>query len=79
MPREDVVEVLDSSECHLHYYDFRHSLADFIFIFIFDTQKNEFPINLGTFKINYFLPKLLESYSIGGIIVNVKRETPCGG
>ena len=29
----------------------------------FDTQQNEFPINLGTFKIHYFLPKLLESYS----------------
>ena len=29
-----------------------------------DTQPNEFPMYLDTFQINYFLPKLLESYDI---------------
>ena len=31
------------------------------FLYLFDTQRNEFPINLGSFQINYFLPKLVES------------------
>jgi hypothetical protein len=44
----------------LHYYDFRHSLN--VDSFSLDTQQNEFPKNLGTFKTRYFLPKLLESY-----------------
>ena len=33
-------------------------------LFFWDTQWNEFPINLGTFKIDYFMPKLLESYGM---------------
>ena len=33
-----------------------------LFLSFLDTQRNEFPINLGTLKIHYFLPKLLESY-----------------
>ena len=61
--------LLDSTECHLHYYDFRHSLnVIYILInflnFFLDTQQNEFTINLGTFKIGYIMPKLLESYGI---------------
>ena len=59
--------LLDSNECHLHYYDFEHSLNVFLFFsFLFDTQQNEFLINLGTFIINHFWPKLLESYGSGG-------------
>jgi hypothetical protein len=54
--------LLDFGECHLHYCDFRHSLN--VISFLLDTQRNEFPINLGIFKINYFLPKLLENYGI---------------
>ena len=49
--------------CHLHYCDFRHSLNVISSSFL-DTQRNEFPINLGIFNINYFWPKLLENYCI---------------
>jgi hypothetical protein len=38
-----------------------------------DTQQNQFPKNLGTFKIDYFLPKLLESYNIGNGFVYSNR------
>ena len=43
MLREDIVEVfyatlLDSSEYHLHYYDFSHSLNYFLFIFGHSTK-----------------------------------------
>ena len=42
--REDIVEViwcylLDPGECHLQYYDLRHSLNDFFFLF-FENQQN---------------------------------------
>ena len=57
-----MVALLDSNEFYLHNCDFRHSL-NFISVFL-DTQRNEFPIKLGIFKINCFLPKLLESYGI---------------
>ena len=50
--------LLDSSECHLHYCDLRHS---FISFFIWTLNEINFLKFLGTFKINYFLPKLLES------------------
>ena len=53
----DVV-LLDSSECHLHYCGFWHSLT----MFFLDTQQNWFSRNLSTIKINYCLPKPLESY-----------------
>ena len=47
MPYEDTVEViyatlLDSSECHLHYYDFRHSL-DVISFFFWTLNETNFP------------------------------------
>ena len=54
--------LLDSNECHLHYYDCRHSL-NAIPSFFWTLNQNKFPKNLGTFKISYFLPKLLESYA----------------
>ena len=55
--------LLDSSECHLHHCDLKHSLSLLIYLLLFlDTQRNSFPINLGTSKINYFLLKVLESY-----------------
>ena len=46
--------LLDSNECHLHDYDFRHSLI--VISFFLDTQQNSFSINLGTFKIDCFFP-----------------------
>jgi hypothetical protein len=71
MPREDAVEVFyatlfDSNECHLPYCDFRHSLNVCVCVCVcvlyFTLDEINFPKNLGTFKINYFFPKLLESY-----------------
>ena len=35
-----------------------------LFPFFLDIQRNEFPNNLSTSKINYIMPKLLESYDI---------------
>ena len=35
-----------------------------LFLFFWTLNKNKFPKNLDTFKINYFLPKLLESYNM---------------
>ena len=48
--------VLDSSECHLHYYDFKHSLKKKLKNLEEGggTEWNWFLINLSTFKINYF-------------------------
>lgn len=51
--------LLVSSEYHLHSYDFRHSLH----VIFLDTEQNKFPINIGSFKIDCFHPKLLQSYS----------------
>jgi hypothetical protein len=48
-------------ECHLLYYEFMHSL-NVIWGGGDDTQKNQLPINLCTFMISFFLPKLLENY-----------------
>ena len=53
--------LLDSSECHLHCYDFRHSLNVISFFCWTLNEINSFK-NVGAFKINYFPPKLLESY-----------------
>ena len=39
-----------------------------LFLFILDTQRNQLPRTLGTFKIGYFLPKLLESYHSSGLL-----------
>ena len=65
MLHEDIVEVIwyyfvGFEWLSLALLWFRHSL---IVIFL-DTQQNEFPIYLGTYKISYFLPKLLESYGM---------------
>ena len=58
--------------CHLHYYDFRHSLN----VFFWTINEIYFLENLGTFKINYFLPKLLESY---GIFILKPSTSECNG
>ena len=50
--------LLNSSERHLYYFDFRHSLK------FLDTMQTQFPKNLGAFRINRFLPKLLERYNM---------------
>ena len=42
-------------------------------LFVLDTQQNEFLINLGTFKNNYFLPKLLESYGIVSLVCTSQK------
>ena len=60
--------LLDSSECHLHYCDVRHNVISFLG----DTQLNEFLINSGTFKIDYFLPKLLENYD--NCMIHIQRR-----
>ena len=54
--------LMDSSEYHLHYCDFRNSLNVAFLNFFSDAQQHLFPINLGTYITNYFQPKLLESY-----------------
>ena len=38
-----------------------------LLLLFLDTQWNRFPINLGTSKSSYFLPKLLESYNINSV------------
>ena len=60
--------LLDSNECHLHYCDFRHSLN------VFFLTLNKIPTNGGIFKVNYFLPKLLESYGTFPLIVFYMRR-----
>ena len=41
-----------------------------VIFFFLDTQRNYFPKNLGSFKINQFLPKLLvESYDSNRIFI----------
>ena len=42
------------------------------FLFL-DNEQNYFPINLGTFNNNYFLPKLLESY--GSLLQYVQKPS----
>ena len=49
-------------KCHLHYCDFRHSFN--VHVVFWDTQRNKFPVNLGTFEMNYISTKLLESYGM---------------
>ena len=44
-----------------------------LFLFL-DSQLKQFPKNLGTFKINYFLPKLLESYGTLYYALSLDRE-----
>ena len=46
--------LLDSSECHMHYCDFRHSLN--VISLSLDAQRNEFLINqlLSTYKNDQF-------------------------
>jgi hypothetical protein len=71
--RELYEVVFCERECHLYYYDFRLSLI-LILIFIFDYgffslffgghSTKWISHKLGTFNINYFLPKLLESYGM---------------
>ena len=57
--------LLDSSECHLHYYEFKYSLNIFLFFYIFLSflTLNEiiFP-KFRLFEVDYFLPNLLESF-----------------
>ena len=52
MPRLFHTTLLHSSECHLHSYDFRHSLSVITF-FSLDTQQNEFPKHLDNLNIDY--------------------------
>ena len=47
------------NECHLHCYDFRHSLNDVSFL---DTKKNLIFQKFRHIWSNYSLPKLLKSY-----------------
>lgn len=44
--------LLVSSEYHLHYYDFRHSLH----VIFLDTKQNKFPINIGSLKLIISIP-----------------------
>ena len=44
----------------LHYV--ARVFVDRLLWFFLDTQRNECPINVDTFKIDYFMPNMLESH-----------------
>jgi hypothetical protein len=69
MPREDTVEVnwyyLVGFQCMSLALLWLHALFEcYFFFFLLDTQRNEYPKHLGTFKMNLILPKLSENYNI---------------
>jgi hypothetical protein len=45
--------LLDSNESHLHYIVILNTLG-LLFLFVLNTQQNQFPQNVSTFKFNYF-------------------------